>query len=63
MTIKRVTAVYSTGQKDITVKYVSDPASEACATLALLEGAHLTARAAENVGTFDDAVRVLKSRY
>jgi TetR/AcrR family transcriptional repressor of nem operon len=62
MMLARLAAVFSAGQKDSTIKYVSDPGSEACATLALLEGAHLTARAAENVGTFDNAVRVLKSR-
>lgn len=57
-----IQAVFELGQCDKTIPGVIDPASEARATLALLEGAHLTARAAEDVTIFDDATAFLKSR-
>ncbi|WP_424830277.1 TetR/AcrR family transcriptional regulator [Ruegeria sp.] len=62
MMVQRISAVFELGQKDNTISGVTDPPSEARATLALLEGAHLTARAEENTITFDEAVAVLKSR-
>lgn len=62
MMVARLTAIFETGRKDGTIADGGDPAAEARAALALLEGAHLTARAEENVDTFDLAVSLLKSR-
>lgn len=62
MMVGQIEAIFELGQHDNTILGVTDPASEARAALALLEGAHLTARAEENVATFDEAVGVLTSR-
>lgn len=47
---------------DHSVPYVGDPSDEAYATLAMLEGAHLAARAVEDVDQFDRAVAILERR-
>ena len=62
MMIGRIQAIFELGQRDKTISGVTNPSAEARAALALLEGAHLTARAEENADTFDEAVAVLKSR-
>lgn len=62
MMIRQIEAIFRLGLQDQTIAGVSDPAAEARGVLAQLEGAHLTARAEENVDTFDDAIRVLKAR-
>ncbi len=62
MMVNRIEAIFELGQQDKTIEGVTDPASEARAALALLEGSQLTARAEENIKTFDDAVGILKSR-
>ncbi len=62
MMVARIQAIFELGQQDKSISGISDPAAEARAALALLEGAHLTARAEEDARTFDEAVAVLKSR-
>ena len=54
--------VFALGKTDHSITGVEDPKAEARAALALLEGAHLTARAESSVQTFDDAVEVLTAR-
>ncbi len=60
--IDRLEAVFARGAADRTIQAVKDPGGEARAALALLEGAHLAARAAERVSIFDEAVRLLTAR-
>ncbi len=62
MMVNRIEVIFKLGQKDKTISGMTNPESEARAALALLEGAHLTARAEEDIKTFDEAVDVLKSR-
>ena len=62
MMINQIEMIFEQGKNDGTISGISNPASEARAALALLEGAHLTARAEEDVNTFDAAVEILKSR-
>ncbi|MFY2825570.1 TetR/AcrR family transcriptional regulator [Ruegeria sp. MALMAid1280] len=58
----RIEAIFALGQADKSISGIANPASEARAALALLESAHLSARAEENVQTFDEAVEALNSR-
>lgn len=62
MMIGRIEAIFELGLQDKSIAGVTNPAAEARATLAMLEGALLTARAEQNVQAFDAAVDVLKSR-
>jgi TetR/AcrR family transcriptional repressor of nem operon len=62
MMVERIEAIFALGQNDKSISGVANPAAEARATLALLEGAHLAARAEENVQTFDEAMGILKTR-
>ena len=62
MMVRHITAIFELGMQDGTLSGVTNAEADARATLALLEGAHLTARAEENVATFDEAVEVLKAR-
>ena len=62
MMVAWLTDVFALGQSDGTITGVTTPAHEARATLALLEGAHLAARAEEDVAVFDGAVETLKAR-
>ncbi|WP_420583584.1 TetR/AcrR family transcriptional regulator [Ruegeria sp.] len=62
MMLGRIQAIFDLGQEDKTIAGVTNPTAEARATLALLEGAHLTARAAESIQTFDAAFEMLTSR-
>ncbi|GFE48368.1 TetR family transcriptional regulator [Roseobacter cerasinus] len=62
MMIKWITAVFELGQNDQSIAGVTQPEHEARSTLALLEGAHLAARAEEDTAVFDRAVEVLKAR-
>lgn len=55
-------AVFALGQQDGSIAGVQDPELEASATLPLLEGAHLAARAQEDVSLFDAATRMLAQR-
>lgn len=54
--------VFEAARKDGTVIGVIDPAAEAAATLALMEGAQLIARAAKDITLFDQAVAAFLSR-
>ncbi len=62
MMVKKIEAILTLGQQDRSISGITNPASEARAVLALLEGAHLTARAEENLTTFDEALAILKAR-
>jgi len=57
-----IAEVFALSLQDASIAGVTDPAAEARACLALLEGAHLAARAAESTKVFDQAVEVLKAR-
>ena len=63
MMICRISSIFELGQADGTISGVTNAAAEARATLAQLEGAHLTARAEENITAFDEALAALKSRF
>ena len=54
--------VFEAGRSDGSVSGIADPASEAAATLALMEGAQLVARAAKDVTLFDQAVAAFLAR-
>lgn len=62
MMIDWLTQFYELGKADGTIRAVSQTGQEARATLALLEGAHLAARAEEDIAVFDQAVALLKAR-
>ncbi|MEM6290559.1 MAG: TetR/AcrR family transcriptional regulator [Myxococcota bacterium] len=53
---------YRRGAADGSIANVADPELEASATLALVEGAQLMARAAAGLGPFDAAVAQLRTR-
>lgn len=57
-----IASVFALGAADGSIEPVSDPDREARSALALLEGAHLAARAEESVALFDQAVAQLASR-
>jgi len=54
--------VFAQARADGSIDGAEDPISEAVATLALVEGAHLMARAAVDVARFDAAISMLRSR-
>ena len=62
MMTRWIEEVFTLGKADLSIVGVGDPKAEARATLALLEGAHLTARAESSVQTFDEAAEILKAR-
>lgn len=62
MMLQWITTAYDLGNSDGSISMVRDPAQEAAATLPLLEGAQLAARAEENPVLFDNALTLLKSR-
>jgi TetR/AcrR family transcriptional repressor of nem operon len=62
MMIAWITQAFALGKHDGTITGVDYAEHEARATLALLEGAHLAARAEEDVGIFDQATAVLRAR-
>jgi TetR/AcrR family transcriptional repressor of nem operon len=55
-------SAFALGHKDGSISGVLDPALEASATLSLLEGAQLAARAEENAALFDNAIKLLNLR-
>ena len=57
-----LTEAYRRGAADGSIANVVDPELEAAATLALVEGAQLMARAAGDLGPFDAAVAQLRTR-
>ncbi|MBW4707384.1 TetR/AcrR family transcriptional regulator [Roseobacter sp. YSTF-M11] len=54
--------VFETGKKDGTISATEIPALEAAATLSLLEGAQLAARAGEDMALFEEALHLLIRR-
>ncbi len=62
MMLAWITATYHLGGSDRSIAMVHDPAQEAAATLAMLEGAQLRARAEEDPAHFDNALGLLRSR-
>jgi len=62
MMIDWLSKTFEQGQKDGTIQTVVDPKAEAAATLPLLEGAQLAARAAQNTERFDTATHLLSAR-
>lgn len=57
-----IAAKFAAGQKDGSIRNVQDWSAEAVSTLALLEGAQLSARCQESPLAFDLAVRLLQQR-
>ncbi len=57
-----LSSVFEKSLDDQSVSGVSDPAAEARATLALMEGAQLVARAAKNLSLFDAATAAFSAR-
>lgn len=62
MIIAWLTQTFALGQSDHTITGQSDPHQDAAATMALLEGAQLAARAQEDAAVYDQAVAVLQAR-
>lgn len=62
MLLSWLEVTFALGREDGTIQSVRDPAQEAAATLPLLEGAQLTARAEENPALFDTALCLLRQR-
>ena len=62
MMIAWLTTAFVAGQTDDSIRSVSEPEAEAAATLSLVEGAQLSARAEENPALFDSALRLLRQR-
>ena len=62
MMIEWLEAAFRDGHSDGSIINVTNPAMDAAATLSLLEGAQLAARAEENPELFDNAVYLLKQR-
>lgn len=62
MLIDWLTKTFALARQDRSVTPMAAPDHEAQATLALLEGAHLAARASEDAHIFDQALALLKSR-
>jgi TetR/AcrR family transcriptional repressor of nem operon len=54
--------VFETSRLDGSINHTGDPAAEAAATLALMEGAQLVARAAKDITLFDQATATLLAR-
>ena len=57
-----LTTVYEQAARDQTIARVSNPHLEARATLALLEGAQIAARAEEDAAIFDQTIALLSAR-
>lgn len=62
MMIDWLEATFEAGRRDGIIVGVADPAQEAAATLPLLEGAQLAARAEENPTLFETALLLLAKR-
>jgi len=62
MVIAWLAEAFAAGQSDGSIMDLRDPLDEAAATLSLLEGAQLGARAAQDVAVFDAATRLLLAR-
>lgn len=62
MMLARIRDIFALGQRDGSIVSVQDPEKEARSMLALLEGAHLAARAEEDVLVFDQALETCRIR-
>lgn len=62
MMLDWIEGVFALAMQDGSIADVAEPKLEATATLPLLEGAQLAARAEENLSLFDDALRLLLRR-
>lgn len=62
MMLEWLTATFTRGNGDGTIAQVADPAAEARAALALLEGAQLAARTQADPAAFDAALALMSSR-
>ncbi|WP_298920059.1 TetR/AcrR family transcriptional regulator [uncultured Roseobacter sp.] len=62
MMLKWIATVFELGKSDGTIRAVSDPEREAAATLSLLEGAQLAARAEEDMALYEKALSLLLDR-
>ena len=62
MVLDWIRATFELGLRDGSISSISDPAQEACAILAMLEGAHLAARTAEDPAPFDASTQLLRAR-
>jgi len=62
MVLQWITAVFELGQTDNTILALHQPKQEAHATLAMLEGAHIAARAEQDITLFDAATFILNAR-
>ncbi|MEP1443503.1 MAG: TetR/AcrR family transcriptional regulator [Hyphomicrobiales bacterium] len=62
MVTEWLTAAFHAGQSDGSIANVTNPTMEAAATLPLIEGAQLAARAEEDPSLFDNALELLKQR-
>lgn len=58
-----MTALFELGKRDGTISTISAPQAEAYATLAMLEGAHLSAHAENDIKPFDKATEALLDRH
>lgn len=56
-------SVFDAAGADGSIKFLVAPKAEASATLALVEGAQLLARASKNVALFDRSTRALRARW
>ena len=57
-----LTQIFETAERDGTVQSVASPGAEASATLALMEGAQLLARAGKDMTLFDQATAAFEAR-
>lgn len=62
MMVRWILSTFELAREDGSILDVKNPAAEARATLAMLEGAHLAARAETDIAVFDSAVALLTSR-
>lgn len=60
--LKWLRETFETGQADGSIQHVGEPSMEANAALALVEGAQLMARAAEDMSRYDAATKLLRQR-
>jgi len=57
-----IAKAYTQGRNDGSIPFLHSPSSEAHATLALLEGAHMAARSSQSADPFDEALHILRTR-
>ena len=62
MLLKWIKSNFELGLKDRSISLITAPEEEACATLAMLEGAHLAARTAQDTAPVDAAIQMLLGR-